>query len=63
MKSNIPQLKKNDEVQQKTPQLKIRSDIRSGDCTSCCASKCPPPGRCSCSSDGTSCNCDYYIIK
>ncbi len=44
-----------------TPQMKVRSNIRSGDCASCCASlNCKS---CSCNTDGTSCNCDYYIIK
>ena len=62
MKNILKKSMEKEGTKNNTPQMKVRSDIRSGDCTAWCQANCPPGIACSQKSDG-SCRCSYYIVK
>jgi len=61
MYTTTQQSKEKEEQKNKLPQMKVRTDIRSGDCSAWCEANCPPGIACSQKPDG-SCRCSYYIV-
>jgi len=61
MQTTTQQSNEEETTKNKIPRMKVRTDIRSGDCTAWCQANCPPGIACSQQSDG-SCRCSNPII-